>query len=126
LQSTLPGFAVHLPVQSCVQVVSQSALAVALHLPSHCVSSFAEQASSKLIGVHCALQPPCVSILHCASALTLMLLHALRSARASFANIMSAAPAKEGRIHESLFTVAVVATAAPLGTIRKIPGFALG
>jgi hypothetical protein len=95
LQSSDPGLAWHLPLQSVLQDASQSTLALAVHWPLHCVSSFAAQATSKLTGVHWAVHPPCVSTLHCASAETLMLPHALRSARASPAETASARPPKK-------------------------------
>jgi hypothetical protein len=79
-QSNEPGFALHDPVQLPVHDVLQSTLADALHCPLHCTSSLPAQAASNVSGVHCAVHPPCVSTLHCASARTSMLPHDSRPA----------------------------------------------
>jgi hypothetical protein len=83
LQSRLGGFAVHLALQSALQLVWQSSDACPVHWALHDVSSFAEHAASKWMGSHCVVQPPCVYTLQVASALTLMLPQAARLARAS-------------------------------------------
>jgi hypothetical protein len=101
LQSKLPGWVWHFAEQLPEHDPVHDALAVTLQLPLQLACNLAEQATWKFTGLHCAVQPPCVTTVHCASAGSVMFPHGARSARAGSAvqvtKEKAASEARKGR-----------------------------
>jgi hypothetical protein len=106
VQSTEPGFAVHVVVQSFTQLDVQLVSAVAVHWASHCRSSFAAQHCTKLVGVHWVVHALAVTSSHFAVALTSTLPHAAMPAWATRgATVRAAKPSARmdtGRANERI------------------------
>jgi hypothetical protein len=74
-QLYVPGSTVHFALQSDSHEPVQAASMEPVHWPSQLTTALPSHAAWKLTGVHFAVQPPDVSTVHLASALTLMFPH---------------------------------------------------
>jgi hypothetical protein len=102
-----------------VHDVLQSTEAEALHDPLQLASSWPAQAASNDTGVHFAVQPPDVSTLHCAEALTLMLPHdsnpACATRGAKNVKAVAAIEAARKRCEEVIGTISGEKSLPPVG-----------